>query len=197
MDETNLGTTTITAHPQMVTSPGTHSADVASVELSDTDDDYVLSDEDEILTNPEHLGFTSSLSEHATYFSNTISHALDSLELDKSLALQAKLSGELNNENQKIIERKQELSQHLKQLQDLLKTNLVSEPQKLSKVEQMSKDLESIELRILRLKNGQKKGSYALSFLRSTNHSKVGVVEKYPIEYNQARDKVTERQLDQ
>ena len=171
---------------------------------SDTDDEYILSDDEVLreLASREHQhrqgGYSASLSDYATYFSNTLSHALDSLALDKSLVLQAQMSGKLNNENQKLIDKRQEVVEQLKSLKQLYNDNfeLKYDPvlkTKTRKVELMNNDLKDIQHRIERLKNGKTKSG----FLFLSSDSTVGVVKKFPIEYNQARDKVLERQIDE
>jgi len=171
---------------------------------SDTDDEYILSDDEVLreLASREYQhhqgGYSTSLSDYATYFSNTLSHALDSLALDKSLVLQAQMSGKLNNENQKLIDKRQEVVEQLKSLKQLYNDNfeLKYDPilkTKIRKVELMNNDLKDIQRRIERLKNGKTKSG----FLFLSSDSTVGVVKKFPIEYNQARDKVLERQIDE
>ncbi|KAG7663223.1 KXD1 [[Candida] subhashii] len=175
---------------------------------TDDDDDYIISDDEEIslmltrsqdLPNP-HLPFSGSLVDHANYFSNTLSRALDSVEMDKSLVLEAQISGNLNNENQRILEKKKVLIEKLKGLQQMCLENFGNQTatgeSKLSKIEQMKHDILNIENRIEILKNG-KNASFKIPLFKKTSTSKsIGVVSKYPIEYNQAKDKVLERQID-
>lgn len=167
-----------------------------------SDDEYLVSDDDELnaFLASDSIHYPNSLSEHAAYLSNTLSHALDSLELDKSLVLQAQISGKLNNQNQMLVEKNAELGARLKRLRQLYNDNFVVRQDlalkvKLSKVDQMKNDLAAIEQRIARLKMGENKSSY-LPFLRSTHHTQIGVAKKYPIEYNQAKTKVLERQIE-
>lgn len=194
--------------------PTNNNQDIPS---DDDDDDYIISDDndDEIdlmltrsqdLPNP-HLPFTGSLLDHATYFTNTLSHALDSVEIDKSLALEAQISGNINNENQKIIDKKNLLIEKLQGLQKMCLESFgdgnndkqtTSSGSKLTKIEQMKHDIVDIENRIERLKHGKRGSSFKLPLFKNISTSKsIGVVGKYPIEYNQAKDKVLERQIDE
>ncbi|CAI5758591.1 unnamed protein product [Candida verbasci] len=157
-------------------------------------DDYILSDDEELHNilshdiNP-HLN-TTNLSDHASYFQDSLSNAMDSIEIDKSLALKAQISGNINNENQKLIEKNQQLKESISRLQELFKKNFaVSNDSKISKVDQMKNDIVNIEKRIKKLTNGyESKGIFK-------NKKVMGVAQKFPIEYNKARDKVLERQI--
>ncbi|EGV66464.1 hypothetical protein CANTEDRAFT_112190 [Yamadazyma tenuis ATCC 10573] len=172
---------------------------------SSDEDDYLLSDdnvsEETTFSGEGHrMGYNATLSERADYLAGTLDHALDSLELDKSLVVQAQLSGMLNNENQNITEKRQQILEKLKMLQDLLHKNF--EPRfdpetntKISVVQKLNHDIKNIETRIRVLKEGRKdKG--VMSFLGNSKNVK-GVMSLYPIEYSQARDKVLERQIDE
>ncbi|EMG47167.1 hypothetical protein G210_2534 [Candida maltosa Xu316] len=61
-------------------------------EASSSEDDYILSDDEDLsqilshdnMPNP-HLPGSGSMVDHAKYFSDTLSHALDSVDIDKSL----------------------------------------------------------------------------------------------------------------
>lgn len=134
--------------------------------VSVSSDSYLSSDEE-----PANTSFQ--------YLSNSLAHGLDSLELDKSLVLQAQLSGSLNNESQKIIEKRKLLQKKLQDLQQLYNDTF---PQ----LTQMAHDIKILEQRLSILHHGQKKLMY----------TKPGVLQKYPVEYNRAKDKVIERQLD-
>ncbi|CAK9437999.1 uncharacterized protein LODBEIA_P23660 [Lodderomyces beijingensis] len=171
---------------------------------SGTEDEYILSDEEDSaddrknlladLSNSE-LPHLSNLNEHARYFANSLQQALDSSELDKSLVLQAQISGNLNNENQKLIEQRELLSAKLMNLQQLFESNFGTRANnKASRVERLRGEISSIEHRIEKLKNGGSKSSFPISFLKAK--PKVGVAQRFPIEYNQARDKVLERLVD-
>ncbi|KAK6455185.1 uncharacterized protein RJT20DRAFT_129904 [Scheffersomyces xylosifermentans] len=178
---------------------------------SDSDsDDYIVSDDEDLNVflnsssdhHISHVTYPTSISDHANYLSNTLSHALNSLELDKSLVLQAQISGKLNNQNQNVVEKRNELLSRLKALKELYNENFVvkndsASASNLSKVEQMKRDLAGIESRIARLKGGNSKGTSYIPFLRTTHHSQIGVAKKYPIEFNQAKSKVLERQIEE
>lgn len=148
---------------------------------SDSDSSYLLSDTEERLTY--------NAIPDTQYLTSTLSHGLDSMELDKSLVLQTKLSGYLNNENQKINEKRQLVIQKLQSLKSLHLANFKPNGG-VSKVEQLTNDIKDIELRILNIKHGN---TTLLGLFRSQS----GLVNKYPVEYNQARDKVLERPWDQ
>lgn len=156
----------------------------------DSDDEYIMSD-DEDLTALYGEHFPVLLNEHATFLLNSLAHAMDSLELDKSLVLQAQLSGQLNNENQKIVEKRQQLVSQLHLLKEQYEENFVRDPRTgRSKVEVMQNDLKSLEKRLYRLKHGTRKPSlFGGSSVR-------GMASEFPVEYNQARDKILERQLE-
>lgn len=175
------------------------------------DDDYIMSDEEEnlgtLLANSldyqDHFNYTSSLSELSDYLSKSLSFALESLQLDKSLVIQAQLSGQLNNENQKIIDKQKELKDSLLRIQQLYAENfapLVKDGNnpKISKVSKLAKDIKDIETRIERLKNTTRKSNkLALpSIFKSNSSENQGVAGRFPVEYNQAKDKVLERQID-
>ncbi|RLV94113.1 hypothetical protein JA1_001973 [Spathaspora sp. JA1] len=163
---------------------------VNSIESSE--DDYIASDEDLTLALshsfelPPNLPFTGSLTDHTNYFVSTLNTALDSIELDKSLVLQAQISGHLNNENQKLLEKRKVLIEKLHNLQSLYNDHFQASDKKPSKIDQMKSDIGNLQQRIEKLKYGSK----------TIFKSKEGVVKKYPIEYNQARDKVVERLVD-
>ncbi|RCK57719.1 Biogenesis of lysosome-related organelles complex 1 subunit KXD1 [Candida viswanathii] len=164
------------------------------------DDDYLLSDDEDLSRILSHdldharLPGSRNMAEHVKFFSSTLTQALDSVDIDKSLALEARISGNLNNENQKIIERKELLIEKLRSLQILYGRNFgVSEESKVNRVLRMRNDIGDIERRIARLKNGTKAKS-SIPFLKGKQN--LGVVQKFPIEYNQAKDKVLERQFD-
>ncbi|CAH6723263.1 putative biogenesis of lysosome-related organelles complex 1 subunit KXD1 [[Candida] jaroonii] len=148
---------------------------------SDSDSSYLLSDTEERLTY--------NAVPDTQYLTSTLSHGLDSMELDKSLVLQTKLSGYLNNENQKINEKRQLVIQKLQSLKSLHSANFKPNGG-VSKVEQLTNDIKDIESRIRNIKHGN---TTLLGLFRSQS----GLVNKYPVEYNQARDKVLERPWDQ
>lgn len=146
---------------------------------SDSDSSYLLSDTEERLT------YTPI--PDTQYLTSTLAHALDSMELDKSLVLQAKLSGYLNNENQKINEKRQLVLQKLQSLKTLHQANF--KPQGNARIDRLTQDIKDIELRIKNIKHGS-------SSLLGLFRTQTGLVNKYPVEYNQARDTVLERPWD-
>lgn len=170
---------------EIPTSP-THTA---TEELSGfSEDDYITSDE-EILTTVvsldeqrHHFAFGSTFAEHTEYFSKSLSYALDSVKLDKSLVAQAQLSGHLNDKSQKLAEKQGELADKITSLRSLYRQHVMS-----NRIGELEKALADLSSRIENVKNGRTK---SLLFGRKGS---VGVAEKYPIEYNQARDKVLER----
>lgn len=157
----------------------------------DSEDDYITSDEDILTTvmssddQRHHFAYGSTFAEHTEYFSKSLSYALDSVKLDKSVVAQAQLSGHLNNKLQKLAEKHTELVDKISTLKKLYAYHLST-----GRVTELEKDLADITNRINTLKNGLPK---TLLFGRKGT---VGVAEKYPIEYNQAKDKVLERVSD-
>lgn len=161
-------------------------------ESKDSDDEYVISDDEDLGGVGETL--PNSISDQATFLSNSLEYAMDSLELDKSLVLQAQLSGKLNNENLKLIEKREQLVESLAQLREKYTETFVPHYDPITKtkwsmVEQMHDDLRNLEVRLDKLKNGGKKGNNIFGSTRL-----VGIAKEYPVEYNQARDKIIERQ---
>ncbi|KAI3405624.2 KXD1 [Candida oxycetoniae] len=146
-----------------------------------------------------------NLGENAKYFINTLLQSLDSSDLDESLVTEAQLSGHLNNENQKLIEKRELLAQKLARISHLFEINFSSTSggaevgggararAKISRLEHLKNEIETIENRLAQIVHG-KKPTFALPFAKAKK--KTGVLEKYPIEYNQARDKVLERIVD-
>lgn len=171
-------------------------------EIDDESDDYLLSDENDVDESGAHdrMGYNATIADHSEYLLGTLNHALDSLELDKSLVIQAQLSGILNNENQKIVDKRIQVIEKLELLKQLFRKNF--DPKynpdsngKMSVIGQLNQDIKDIGHRIDTLKNGLKQSSFSSMFGAS---SKVdGVVKRFPVEYNQARDKVVERQIDE
>lgn len=160
-------------------------------------DDYIVSDDNEyedILS--EGVNVTST--DRVNYLNGTLDYALSSLELDKSLVLQAQLSGMLNNENQKLLDKRQELLDKLQLLQSLFKERFTPryDPEtktNISMVQKMNHDLKDLEKRLKVLKEGTK-DKLMLPFLGGKK--KDGIQNRFPIEYNQAKDKVLERPMD-
>lgn len=181
--------------PQLATASGSngntsHHDDEDEVSLN-SEDDYITSDEDLLTTvmssddQRHHFAYGSTFAEHTEYFSKSLSYALDSVKLDKSLVAQAQLSGHLNNKSQKLAEKHEELLDKISTLRNLYRDHLSS-----NRMGELEKDLADLTSRIDRIKNGLPK---TLLFGRKGT---VGVAEKYPIEYNQAKDKVLERVSD-
>ncbi|KAK6200393.1 uncharacterized protein RJT21DRAFT_43618 [Scheffersomyces amazonensis] len=187
----------ISVSEQVNTSNNNNNVNLNDHSVSDSDDDYIQSEDDEEdSANAPHLAFTRSLSEHATYLTNSLAHALDSVQLDKSLALQAQLSGKLNNQNQIIMEKHAQLAAKFKTIQNLYEYNFsIDSKSKISRVKQMRNDLTDIERRLVRLKNGPDQSSI-FPFIKPKS-TQEGVIKKYPIEYNQAKSKIIERQIDE
>ncbi|SGZ57583.1 CIC11C00000001187 [Sungouiella intermedia] len=161
----------------------------ATDELSGLSDDEYITSDDEILTTVvsldeqrHHFAYGSTFAEHTDYFSKSLSHALDSVKLDKSLVAQAQLSGYLNNKSQKLAEKHLELIERITSLRSLYRNHVLS-----NRMGDLEKDLAELNTRIENIKNGMAK---TLLFGRKGT---VGVAEKYPVEYNQAKDKVLER----
>lgn len=194
-----------------VSSKSSNEAILSSDENSE--EDYIVSEDDNgdddvnmghaLGSRDTHgLGFTSSLSDHATYLTKTLSFALESFELDKSLVLQAQLSGKINNENQNLIEKEKLLIEKIENIRDLYTANFATPEAglgKLSRVSKLKKDISDIESRIDVLTRGKHRGAklpLATLFVSRSPKRELGVANKYPIEYNQARDKVLERQID-
>lgn len=159
-----------------------------SSELEISEDEYITSDDEllnTVLSSDEqrhHFSYTTSLSDHAEYFSKTLSHAMESVQLDKSLAAQAQLSGQINNKNQKLLEKQAELAKKLSDLKGLYEYHLAS-----NRIGDLEKDIRGISVRIEALKKGSQKS------LLFGSRPQIGVAGRYPVEYNQARDKVLER----
>lgn len=152
---------------------------------SDPNDDFISSDDD-ALTRTISSQFTSfgsgtTFAEHVLYFRTALDNCLDSLQLDKSLVAQSKLSGQLIDTNRLLVEKLQELQESLRRLQQLFHYHITSK-----RIDFLDSDLKGINNRIENLKRGTTKSLFF-------GTSKLGVMDKYPIEYNQARDKILER----
>ncbi|KAI5960446.1 KXD1 [Candida pseudojiufengensis] len=166
---------------------------------TDTEDEYFKSDEDkedEGLINEDsvtsHLPGISNLGDYAKYFTNSILQSLDSTDLDNPLVIEAQISGSLNNENQKSMEKKSQLQEKLRVLHGLFEKNFTAiGDAKGSRMDQLNHDIQSLERRINRLKHGEAR-SLGIPFIKSKN--KAGVIDKFPIEYYQAKDKVLDRE---
>lgn len=162
----------------------------ASDTYEDSEDEFITSDEELLsgmISNDElrqHYGQATSLADHTEYFTKSIANAMDSLLLDKSLVAQAQLSGQINNKNQQLVEMNEKLSSRLETLKQQYERHI-----SLNRLSALEKDLDNISSRIEVLKNGAKK-------LVLFGSGKLGVANKYPIEYNRAKDKVLDRVSD-
>lgn len=164
-----------------------------SASSSSGSSDYILSDDDSAAgLEHDHLHY-NTLTDHAAYLTKTLSFALDSLQLDKSLVLQARMSGQINNENQRILEKKEEIIARIERIKSLYEDNFSSD-QGMSKITRLQHDILAIEGRIGRLVDGSGKEKN-LSSMLGLLKTQPGVAGKYPVEYNQAKDKVLERIL--
>lgn len=174
----------------------------------DTDDDYDLSgvDDSELDASTATIDNASkslvrgpdNIAEHAALLADALSIALDSTELDDSLVSQAKTSGMLRNETYRLDEKAQELKSCINTLKALYKENFAPKSHsasgpKLRKVEIIALELAGLEKRLDALTNGPKASS--ISNILGTKRKAVGVAQMFPVEYNQARDKVLERQF--
>lgn len=169
-----------------------HNEDGSTSSLSGSSD-YILSDDDSGAgLEHDHLHY-NTLTDHAAYLTKTLSFALDSLQLDKTLVLQARMSGQINNENQRILEKKEEIIARIQRIKALYEDNFSSE-QGVSKIARLQQDILAIEGRIGRLVDGSGKEKNISSMLGLVR-TQPGVAGKYPVEYNQAKDKVLERIL--
>lgn len=164
----------------------------------DTDDDYDLSGLDDSETGLHTIRGPDGISEHAAQLSDALCAALDSAALDESLASQAKTSGAMNNETRKLIEKEQELRDCFARLRSLYSDNFALRYDPITKkrvraIDTIANDFAMLEKRLDRLVKGPKAGPFAQ--LLGADRRSMGVMEKFPIEYNQARDKVLERTL--
>ncbi|KAM9897756.1 hypothetical protein OXX79_006692 [Metschnikowia pulcherrima] len=160
-----------------------------SESLDASSDDEYLSSGDEALEGLEesaahhrHLTYNSGIAEHAAFFEKSLNEALDSVSLDSSLAMQARLSGQLNDKSQLLSEKQTEILTRLGMLKELYETYISK-----NKLGDLEKDIDQLTVRLRNLKNGQTKSTF---FGKKTSS---GVADKYPVEYNQAKDKVLER----
>lgn len=157
--------------------------------LDATSDDEYLSSGDEALEGLEestahhhHLTYNSGIAEHAAFFEKSLNEALDLVSLDSSLAMQARLSGQLNDKSQLLSEKQTEILTRLGMLKELYETYISK-----NKLGDLEKDIDQLAVRLRNLQNGQTKSTF---FGKKTSS---GVADKYPVEYNQAKDKVLER----
>ncbi|KAM9936044.1 hypothetical protein OXX80_004398 [Metschnikowia pulcherrima] len=96
--------------------------------------------------------------------------------------MQARLSGQLNDKSQLLSEKQTEILTRLGTLKELYETYISK-----NKLGDLEKDIDQLAVRLRNLKNGQTKSTL---FGKKTSS---GVADKYPVEYNQAKDKVLER----
>ncbi|KAF3989386.1 hypothetical protein FT663_02750 [Candidozyma haemuli var. vulneris] len=163
-------------------------------DMSDTneesEDEFITSDEELLsgmISNDEsrqHYGQATTMADHTDYFEKSITNAMESLQLDKSLVAQAQLSGRINNKNQQLIEVNEQLCSKLESLKQQYEYHIAR-----NRLGVLERDLDNITSRIETLKNGSKK---SVLF----GNGKLGVAKKYPIEYNRAKDKVLDRVSD-
>lgn len=165
-------------------------SEAAHENICSTSDDEFISSGDEGQNGSSdkqrnRIAYNSSLTEHAEYFTKTLAQALDSAQMDRSLVVQAQLSGHINNKNQNLIEKKEELLQKLGLLKQLHEKHVASD-----RLGQLEKDIKDLSIRLNLLKNGVQK-----TLLLGRKHSE-GVAQKFPVEYNQARDRILEREYE-
>ncbi|KAI5958350.1 KXD1 [Candida theae] len=174
--------------------PNLDNNSIPSNDESTSGDEYLSSDEENSTidesNNQLDLNDLSNLGNHAKYLSNSILRSLDSGDIDKSLALEAQISGNLNNENQRLVEKTRLLSNKLNTIQELCDAYFgIKESTKSSKVERLHNEISTIEKKLERLKHGRQ-SAFPTSLIKGQS---IGIIEKYPVEYYQARDKVLER----
>lgn len=156
----------------------------------DSDSSYIDSDDDNDIDFCTSARFVSNLTDHARSLCESINDVLDLVELDKVMAIQAQLSGRLNNQNQELYVKKMELISRVKRLKDLHDAHFKAQHgNTTSRVKKLSNDIGSLEIMVNELIHGHK------SIFGLHAKGNMGVAEKFPIEYNKARDKVLERQL--
>lgn len=153
---------------------------------SNSEDEFISSDDESLNrgVSGKHfnsLGCGTTFSEHVLYFEKALDVALGLQRLDKSFVAQAQLSGHLNDTNRLLLEKQEELQKSLQRLRVLYDMNITSK-----RIDVLGADLKQINTRIKNLKHGQPKSRFF-----AKRH--LGVVDKFPVEYNQARDKVLER----
>lgn len=180
---------TVTNHdPNILTSGQTSEHEDPPI---DSDDDYLISDDDmlsPVISSDEqrqHFAYGSTGSQNVDYFEKSLSYAMESAQMDKCLVAQAQLSGQLNDKNQKLMEKQAEIIQKLASLRKLHEFHIVS-----NKVGDLENDIKEINIRLNRLKHGIPK---TLIF---KNNGTIGIADRFPVEYNKAKDKVLERVSD-
>lgn len=173
--------------------------------LGSDSDDYYRSDEEDLsdvlsFGNAGRFHQSTSLQNHATYLNNSLSGALESTDLDRSLVLLAQLSGNLNNEEQILHTKNEELVRKLEHLTQMYR-NLVRVEydnelkMKCNRIDRLRKKLNLTEKRVENLKTGRKSDFSLSKIFKSKDNISVGFAQKFPIEYNQAKDKVMDSQF--
>lgn len=173
--------------------PAVDNCDTSDREDSSADS-FLSSNDAQLAINSHSEHHYMSLIDHSNYFSNALATAMESIELDKSLALQAQLSGNLNNEKRLLVDKQTEVLAKLTHIQELYNRNfrpITDSRGSHSRISALELEFSRIEGQLHRLKYG--KDSSIVSLFKTRQ---AGLVEKYPVEYNKARDKVLERQID-
>lgn len=147
-------------------------------------DDYISSGEEALdSTLPERpFPLRSTLAEHVEYFTKSIEYAMDGLQLDKALVVQAQLSGLINDKNQQLLEKLALLVDKLLHLKLLYAKQVAN-----NRIGELEKTLRDIKIRVESLERGSSKK------LLLRREVRPGVAEMHPVEYNRARDKILER----
>lgn len=172
-------------------------ADLDTGQQGDSSSESFFLSEDAELANNSHNDYQyMSIMDHSNYLSNALSSAMESIELDKSLALQAQLSGNLNNERQRLVDKQAEVLAKLQHIQNMYNRNFrptTDTRGSHSRISTLELEFSRIEGHINRLKYGKDSSHLASIFKTKTP----GIVDSHPVEYNKARDKILERQIDE
>lgn len=172
-------------------------ADLDTGQPGDSSSESFFLSEDAELANNSHNDYQyMSIMDHSNYLSNALSSAMESIELDKSLALQAQLSGNLNNERQRLVDKQEEVLAKLQHIQTMYNKHFrptTDTRGSHSRISTLELEFSRIEGHINRLKYGKDSSHLASIFKTKTP----GIVESLPVEYNKARDKILERQIDE
>ncbi|KAJ9099546.1 hypothetical protein QFC19_005971 [Naganishia cerealis] len=172
-------------------------ADLDTGQPGDSSSESFFLSEDAELANNSHNDYQyMSIMDHSNYLSNALSSAMESIELDKSLALQAQLSGNLNNERQRLVDKQEEVLAKLQHIQTMYNKHFrptTDTRGSHSRISTLELEFSRIEGHINRLKYGKDSSHLASIFKTKTP----GIVESHPVEYNKARDKILERQIDE
>lgn len=188
MDQ-GMSTPTPPEEPEMV--------DLDTGQPGDSSSESFFLSEDAELANNSHNDYQyMSIMDHSNYLSNALSSAMESIELDKSLALQAQLSGNLNNERQRLVDKQEEVLAKLQHIQTMYNKHFrptTDTRGSHSRISTLELEFSRIEGHINRLKFGKDSSHLASIFKTKTP----GIVDSHPVEYNKARDKILERQIDE